>query len=421
MGKMKRWQKVLSSVTALIIVAVFGFMGIQQFKPQERSLKIIDSDAVTTAAGAADDEITKNNDNEYLDIKAKAAVLIDGNSGEMLYGQNEKKHLPPASVTKVMTLLLILEGCESGQISFDDKVVISERAAGMGGSQMYMEMGETHTVEELLKGVIMVSANDACVALAEHLSGSVEGFVKNMNERAEEMGLKDSNFINTNGLPVAEHFSCAYDIGMISRELMEHEDTHQWFTAWQEDIKVGLPGKESKFTLTNTNKLIKNYSYAIGVKTGYTDDAGYCLSGAAENKGSRFIAVVLGCETSDIRFEETQRLLEHGFANFETKTIAEKGEKIKKITLEKGEPQKLYAVTREAIKLTVEREKVNDIEIKVRIYDDIKLPISKNDKIGTITVYIGDKEKYTFELVSDRSVEKIGAVNYYIRKIKKIL
>ncbi len=185
-------------------------------------------------------------DGETLDpgVSAKAAILIDGSSGKVIYEKESHKHLPPASVTKVMTLLLIMEGCDTGKISMDDEVVISENAAGMGGSQMYMEPGEKHTVEELVKGIIMVSANDACVAMAEHLCGSTDSFVREMNDKAMDMGLEDSHFVNTNGLPVTKHYSCAYDIGMISKELMEHEELKEWFTAWQDSIKVGLPGKE---------------------------------------------------------------------------------------------------------------------------------------------------------------------------------
>jgi len=423
MKRSKRRKAALCGTLALMIVIFSGFMGLDSFSPQERSLKIIDENSITTGVETAlsDGGQLAGKNSGALDIDAKAAVLIDGNSGRVLYAQNEKKHLPPASVTKVMTLLLILEGCESGKISFDDEVVISERAANMGGSQMYMEMGETHSVEELLKGVIMVSANDGCVALAEHLSGSVENFVKDMNKRAKKMGLADSNFVNTNGLPVANHYSCAYDIGKISTELMKHEEAHKWFTAWQEDIKVGLPGKESKFTLTNTNKLIRTYNGAIGVKTGYTDDAGYCLSGAAERDGSRFIAVVLGCETSDIRFAEMRQLLDHGFNNYETVEIAKEREKIRKIDIEKGTRKKIYAVADESVKVTVEKGKADKVIKKAEIDKSIKLPIKKGDPVGTLTVYEGDEAKYTYELQTDRAVDKAGFITLYIRMMKTLI
>ncbi len=416
MKKMKRWQKAVCCTSVLVLMTAFGFMGIEKFAPQQRSLQIVDETAVMTGSQVNDGAVT----GEELNIDAKAAILIDGSSGKVLYAQNEKKHLPPASVTKVMTLLLVIEGCESGKISLDDKVTISERAASMGGSQMYMEPGEQHSVEELLKGVIMVSANDACVALAEHLSGSVESFVKDMNKRAAELGLKDSNFVNTNGLPVANHYSCAYDIGMISVQLMKYEKAYPWFTAWQEDIKVGLPGKESKFTLTNTNKLIKSYNGAIGVKTGYTDDAGYCLSGAAQRDGTRMIGVVLGCETSDIRFKEMARLLDHGFANYGTVTLADKGEKVKKIDIEKGEVTELYAVANEDIGITVKKGSEKEVKKKIMM-EDIKLPVVKGDVIGNITVYEGDEKQGEYDLVADRTVMKADYITTYKRMMKKLL
>ena len=423
MKKSKKQGIAICGALALLIGVFSGFMGVENFFPKERSLKIIDNKAVSTSVltASGEKETYEGDNSASLDIDAKAAVLIDGNSGRVLYAQNEKKHLPPASVTKVMTLLLILEGCESGKISLDDEVVISERAANMGGSQMYMEMGEVHSVKELLKGVIMVSANDGCVALAEHLSGSVEAFVKEMNNRATEMGLEDSNFVNTNGLPVADHYSCAYDIGKISVELMKHEEAHKWFTAWQEDIKVGLPGKESKFTLTNTNKLIKTYNGAIGVKTGYTDDAGYCLSGAAERDGSRFIAVVLGCKTSDIRFAEMRRLLDHGFSHYETVQIAEAEEKVKKVDIQKGTCTQIYAVTEESITMTVEKGKADKVVKKVEIDENIKLPLKQGDEVGTLVVYEGDEAKHTYDLVADRDVKKAGFITNYIRMMKKLI
>lgn len=418
MSKIKKRYKVICLSVSALLVATIGFMGVDKFISKERSLQIIDDTAVTTSQQVTAE--SSGNDGIKPRIDAKSAVLIDGSSGKVLYAQNEKKHLPPASVTKVMTLLLILEGCESGKISFDDKVTISQRAAGMGGSQMYMEAGEQHTVEELIKGVIMVSANDGCVALAEHLSGSVESFVDEMNKKARSMGLNDSNFVNTNGLPVADHYSCAYDIGMITVELMNHEEAHKWFTNWQEDIKVGLPGKESKFTLTNTNKLIRNYNGAIGVKTGFTQDAGYCLSGAAERNKMRLISVVMGCETSDIRFEETARLLDHGFAKYETIKLADRGDRIRKIEIDKGEITSMYAVTPETIALTVEKGSSSKIKKKIEINNQIDLPVKKGEQVGKMIIKTGDVSK-EFVLVSDRDVKKVGFIKLYIRMLKGLL
>ena len=411
--KLRKWEKAVAGALAAVFLIAGGFMGIDKFAPEERSLTIVDDDTAAVSGNAAvsqrGDASGKDSgggeDDSGLDISAKSAILIDGSSGKVLFAQNEKEHLPPASVTKVMTLLLILEGCESGKISTEDEVIISERAASMGGSQMYMEPGEKHTVEELLKGVIMVSANDGCVALAEHLSGSVESFVELMNQKAAEMGLEDSHFVNTNGLPVANHYSCAYDIGMISRELMEFEDARDWFTAWQEDIKVGLPGKESDFTLTNTNKLIKSYSGAIGVKTGFTDDAGYCLAGAAERDSTRLISVVLGCESSEVRFDEAARLLDHGFAGYETVQLAKAGERIEKVAVQKGDQTEIFAVSEDPLGVTVKKGEKDQVKKLVEIDENLELPI----------------ETARYRLVSDRKVERADFATTYIRMIKKMI
>lgn len=259
------------------------------------------------------------------------------------------------------------------------------------------------------------------MALAEHLSDSVESFVDSMNNRAKELGLKNSHFVNTNGLPVANHYSCAYDIGMISKELMKQEVAHPWFTAWQEDIQVGLPGKKSKFTLTNTNKLIRSYNGAIGTKTGYTENAGYCLSGAAQRESTRLIGVVLGCKTSDIRFAEMGRLLDYGFANYETVQVAKAGSKIKQVRIEKGDNTKLFAVAEESIGLTVQKGNKNKVKKKIEIDKNIKLPIKKGDRIGMIAVYEGNEKSAEYALVSDRDVARAGFVTTYIRMIKKLI
>lgn len=413
--KYRKWEKVLSGALVAFLLAIGGFMGVQNFMPKERSLTIVED----YKAQAASNAVAVSGEN--LKVRAKSAVLIDGSSGKVLFAQNEKKHLPPASVTKVMTLLLVLEGCESGKISYDDKVTVSERAASMGGSQMYMEPGEQHTVEELLKGVIMVSANDGCVALAEHLAGSVESFVDAMNAKASEMGLKDSHFVNTNGLPVANHYSCAYDIGMISKELMKFEKAREWFTTWQEDIKVGLPGKQNKFTLTNTNRLIRNYNGAIGVKTGFTQDAGYCLSGAAERDSTRLIAVVLGCKTSDIRFAEMAKLLDYGFANYETVKVAGKGDAIRKVKVDKCDVTSITAVTKEDVGLTVKKGTSKQVKTKHIIDKNLSNKIKKGEKIGSLLIYESNKLAAEYDLVSDREVKPADLMTIYIRMMKKLI
>lgn len=257
--------------------------------------------------------------------------------------------------------------------------------------------------------------------MAEHLHGSVESFVEAMNIKAEQMGLKDSHFVNTNGLPVADHYSSAYDIGMISKELMQHEYAHKWYTVWQEDIKVGLPGKEKPFTLTNTNKLVRSYSGAIGVKTGYTDDAGFCLSGAAKRDSTMLIGVVLGSESSKIRFAEMAKLLDYGFANYETVRIAEKGQVMRKIKFPKSDETEAFAVAEKNIGITVKKGSSSNVKKKITIDKNVASPVKKGQKIGYVTVYEGNKKANKYELVSDRNVKRADFMTMYIRMMKKLV
>ena len=401
-------KKIISG--CLIAALLFGgFMGIDQFQPQERSISIVNA------------RVEPSEKETGMKVKAKAAVLMDAVSGEVLFAQNAHKKLPPASVTKVMTMLLILEGCDSGKIRLSDTVTISERAASMGGSQMYMEPGEQHTVEELLKGVAMVSANDGCVALAEHLAGSVEMFVEQMNKRAAELGMKDSHFVNTNGLPVANHYTSAYDIAVMSRALIAFPETAQWFTKWQDTIKVGLPGKEKEFGLTNTNKLIKQYPGAIGIKTGFTQDAGYCLSGAAERDGTRLIGVILGCTTSNIRFAEINRLLDYGFSNYKSVKIAEKGQVQKALKIEKGTPSKVDVIMEDDAAILVKKGNKNRIKTKIEMDGYIKLPLKRGQKLGELVVLQDGKEKERFPIVARDSAKKASIKELYIQMMKKLI
>jgi D-alanyl-D-alanine carboxypeptidase (penicillin-binding protein 5/6) len=220
--------------------------------------------------------VSATDDAAGMEVDAKSAVLIDSGSGAVLFEKNSHDRLPPASVTKVMTMLLIMEALDEGRISLEDTVAISERAAGMGGSQMYMEPGERHKLETLMTGIAVASANDACVAVAEHHSGTADIFVEHMNKRAAGLGMADTHFVNTNGLPVADHYSSAYDIALMSRELVKHEKIRDWFGLWTTTVTVGLPGKQqTELGLTNTNRLIKTNPGANGIKTGLTQEAGY--------------------------------------------------------------------------------------------------------------------------------------------------
>lgn len=358
--------------------------------------------------------------NENLSLNAKAAVLMDAATGTVIYEQNAHEELPFASVTKIMTMLVTMDAVKAGKAKLTDQVNISEYASSMGGSQMYLEMGESHTLEELLQGIAIVSANDACVAVSEYIAGSEEVFVEKMNKRAEELKMMDTHFENTNGLPVAGHVSSAYDIGVMGCELLKYDEPKEWFNTWQKDIQIGLPGKEKTFTLTNTNKLLKHYKGANGVKTGFTQEAGFCLCASATREDTTLVAVVLGAETSKVRNAEVAKLLDYGFANYQSKVLATKGQKMKTIKIDKGEPYRINAVTASEASAFIEKGSEDGITYKVKIDKSISLPLKKGDQVGTMTIFDNDKKISEVKLVSDRDAEKASFATYCNRKVKNL-
>ncbi|WP_130863888.1 D-alanyl-D-alanine carboxypeptidase family protein [Bacilliculturomica massiliensis] len=391
-----------------------------------------DQRAEETAAGSKDKEKTAAEAEQQpgtiaaaegsLKIDAKSAALIDVGSGQVLYEQNSHESLPPASVTKVMTMLLALEAVDRGQISMNDAVTISQRAASMGGSQMFMEAGETQTVETLLKGMAICSANDACVAIAEYVGGTEEIFVENMNKRAQELGMKDTNFVNTNGLPVADHRTSAYDIALMSRELIKHPQTKEWFNTWQTNITVGLPGKkQTELGLTNTNKLIKQYPGANGIKTGFTQEAGYCLSGSATKGDLTLIAVIMGAKTSKIRFAEAGRLLDYGFATYDSVNAAQKGQVMGAVGVDKGSPQTVNAVTSSDVSILVKKGEKDSVTTKVETKKLLTAPVKQGDEIGELIVMKDGKELERHPLVAESDVKKAGIAEMYIRMLKTLI
>ncbi len=354
-------------------------------------------------------------------VDAKSAVLIDAGSGTVLFDQNSHDRLPPASVTKVMTMLLIMEAIERGQMSLEDKVTVSEKAASMGGSQMYMEPGEQQKLETLMMGIAIASANDACVAAAEYHSGTVEIFVENMNKRAKELGMTDTNFVNTNGLPVANHYSSAYDIALMSKELLKHEKIQDWFSIWMTNITVGLPGKkQTELGLTNTNRLIKTYPGANGIKTGFTQEAGYCLSASAKKGDLNLIAVIMGSPTTKIRFAEAAKLLDYGFANYDSVKLAEKGEPMGTVVIEKGSPNLVNAVAPDNVSVLVKKGEKDTIKGELVFKDSISAPIAKGDQLGELVIYKKDKEIARYPVVAEDNVKKASLMQIYLRMIKTL-
>lgn len=363
--------------------------------------------------------IFANTQEVKLEIASKAAILMDASTGKVLYDKNSHEKLPPASVTKVMTMLLICEALEDGKIKEDDDVQVSENAASMGGSQIFLEVGEIQKVDTLLKSIAVASANDACVAMAEHIGGSVEEFVALMNNRAKELGMKDTNFVNTNGLPVDNHYTSAYDIALMSKELLSHEKISKYLTTWMDEVVVGK--KQAKIGISNTNKLIKHYQGATGVKTGFTQQAKFCLSSSAMRNNTHLIAVILCGETSQIRFKDATNLLNYGFANYESVKICGANDKVATVKFEKGEKERVDLVAKDGLSVLIKKGDKKDFEKKVEIKQDLKLPIKKNTELGIIKVYSGKELVGETKIINNEDINKASYLQMLRRVVDNLL
>lgn len=342
-----------------------------------------------------------------LGLTSKSALLMEEDTGTILYEQNSHEALPPASVTKVMTLLLIYEGERDGKFDWTDTVQVSEHAASMGGSQVFLEEGETQTAADMTKSIAIASANDAAVAMAEFLAGSEEAFVQKMNERAKELGMEDTNFVNACGLDTEGHVSSAYDIALMSRELMENfPEIKEYTTTWQDSIVHKTRRGEETFGLTNTNKLIQWYDGATGLKTGSTGNALYCLSGTAERDGMGLIAVVMAAPDYKVRFREVMQLLDYGFANYAIEKGREKGYAMGEVPVEKGMTDTVEAVVAEEISVLVPKGKEAQWETKTELLPAVSAPVEAGTKVGEL-VYLRDGEEVgRVELTAGENVAK---------------
>lgn len=359
--------------------------------------------------------IFANTKEAKLDIASKSAVLMDASTGKVLYEKNSHDKLPPASVTKVMTMLLVCEALEDGKIKESDDVQISETAASMGGSQIFLEPGEIQKVDTLLKSIAVASANDACVAMAEYVGGSVEEFVVLMNKRAKELGMNDTNFVNTNGLPVDNHYTSAYDIALMSKELLTHKKISKYLTTWMDEVVVGK--KQAKIGISNTNKLVKHYSGATGVKTGFTQQAKYCLSSSAKRNNTHLIAVTLCAETSPIRFKDATNLLNYGFANYESVKICGANDKVATVKFEKGEKENIDLVAKDDLSVLIKKGDNKDFKKKVEIKKDLKLPIKKNTELGVVKVYRGKEFVGETKIINNEDINKAS----YLQMLKRVV
>lgn len=418
-----RYRKIAFLLTACLI---FTLMPCAVFAGDDEAVDIIDDSAIDVLSSAEEVVPTVlptsiTGGAVGMTVDAKSAILIDAGSGTVLFDQNSHDRLPPASVTKVMTMLLIMEAIDRGQMSLEDKVTISEKAASMGGSQMYMEPGEQQKLETLMMGIAIASANDACVAAAEHHSGTADIFVENMNKRAKELGMMDTNFVNTNGLPVANHYTSAYDIALMSKELLKHDKIHDWFSIWMTNITVGLPGKkQTELGLTNTNRLIKTYPGANGIKTGFTQEAGYCLSASAKKGDLSLIAVIMGSSTTKVRFAEAAKLLDYGFANYDSVKLAEKGEPMGTVVIEKGAPNLVNAVAPDHVSVLVNKGEKDTIRGELVFKESISAPVAKGDQLGELVIYKKDKEIARYPVVAEEKVNKASMMQIYFRMIKTL-
>ena len=352
-----------------------------------------------------------------LNVAGKSAVLMDLETGTVLYEKNAHEALHPASVTKVMTMLLIMEAIDSGKIGWDDMVTASEAAAAKGGSQIYLKVGEQFSVTEMLKSIAVSSANDCACAMAEHIAGSESAFVDMMNARAKELGMNDTHFVNCTGLDdedtAAEHLTSAYDIAVMSRELLKnHPDIKKFTTIWMDTVRDG------KFGLANTNKMVRFYSGCTGLKTGYTKKAGFCLSASAERDGLGLIAVVMGAETSADRFAACKSMLDYGFANFALVEAEPEGESSVPVKL--GTSDSVRAVPGSDTKLLIDKAQRESVTTEITLDPEVTAPVSKGQRLGELLVKSGEQILAKVPLVAEESVGRLTWGQLLVTVLRKL-
>ena len=393
---MRKIVAVILCMTFCILVALTSFAS-----SEERDDSVIGADNSEVDAAAPE-------------INAKAAVLMDADTGTVLYTKNAAESLPPASVTKVMTLLLVAEALESGELNLSDKVTVSANAAAMGGSQIFIKEGEQFTVEELLKSAIIASANDASVALAELIGGSEDAFVEKMNTRAAELGMKNTAFENATGLDdtVVNHTISAYDIALMSRELLKHDIVTKYSKVWQDSIRDG------EFILTNTNRLVRFYEGCTGLKTGSTDKAGFCISATAKRGGMHLIAVIMGAETRDERNNAARALLDYGFATFAL--YSDNGGYLEDVPVQYGKVDNASISAGGFYKIISKSDK-SKVEKIYNIPETLAAPVRSGDKVGEIIYKIGAEEIGRADITVDETVDRLGFFGIYWRLLRSIL
>ena len=348
-----------------------------------------------------------------VEIDAPSAVLMDLATGTVLFEKNSHARLAPASVTKVMTLLLVMEALDDGRISWDDFVSASENAASKGGSQVYLEVGERMSMDEMIKSVVVSSANDCATALAEHVAGSEESFVAMMNERAAALGCADTNFVNCTGLDAEGHLTSAHDIALMSRALLKHDKIRDYTTIWMDTVRDG------KFGLSNTNKLVRFYEGTTGLKTGYTSTAGHCLSASAKRDGIELIAVVLNCKSSSERFESAKALLNYGFANYAL-VSAKADDALPTVKVKLGAQSVITPVLQETSPILIEKGELSRVKKTVELCEEVTAPIASGEKLGILRIETDARVLAEIPILAPTAVEKLTVWQMTVQLLRKL-
>lgn len=404
----------MKKLTVLLILCSMIFLPISNtsIEAKIKNTSPITTDEVIPVVAMADAQ---------LNLNSQSAVLVEGSTGTIIYEKNKDERLKPASVTKVMTLLLIFEAIESGQIKLMDEVTVSEHAASMGGSQVYLEPYETQNVDTMIKCISIASANDASVAMAEHIAGSEEEFVARMNERAIELGMNNTNFVNSCGLDVDNHYSSAYDIALMSRELVTNfPEISNYSTVWMDTFVHTTKKGKTEFGLTNTNKLIRSYNGITGLKTGSTSLAKYCLSASAKRNNMDLIAVILAAPDTKTRFSEAAKLLNYGFANYSLYTDANDETQLAPVRIVKGVKELAQGkINGNFSYLCSQGVKASDITKEIVMFEEVPAPVAMDDKIGEIVYYYGNEKIGSVDILALEAIRKAGYKDCFTKALSR--
>ncbi len=357
-------------------------------------------------------------DQPNFSFQSKSALLMEVTTGEIIYEENADERLPPASITKIMTLLLTMEALDSGRANLNDVIRVSENAMRMGGSQIYLEVGEEMTLNDLLKSIAIASANDSCVAVAEYLYGTEEAFVKRMNERAEELGLSNTYFYNTTGLPADDgedgNYTTARDVGIMSRELLKHSEIVNWTSIWIDSVRNG------EFGLTNTNRLVRHYEGVDGLKTGYTTQAKYCLSATGTRNGLRFIAIVLGAPTSNVRFNEITSMLNYGFNTFAAHEVVKRDQIIQKVRVSRGKIEEVDVVAVKDFSVALRKGSDEQVTSQIVLKEKIIAPIEAGEVLGELVILKSGQEIGRVDLKAKEDVPRGSIFQIIFQMLKNL-